>query len=151
MSMRKINIIVGTIILVLSYFFWTDAAAIRPPAHIYPKTVIGITAFLGLTLLIQALFFSKGIADVKPLENMKIGRVLIVIISTIIYYYCLKTIGFFVTSFFFIIVLTWLLGDRQIGLKVFAKLGLLSIVVMGLVYVSFKVFLKVPTPPGILF
>ena len=67
------------------------------------------------------------------------------------YYFGIKTIGFYVSSFFFIIVLTWLLGEREVGIKVFARLGTLSIVVMGLIFLGFNVFLKVPTPTGILF
>ncbi|MFZ7102748.1 MAG: tripartite tricarboxylate transporter TctB family protein [Peptococcaceae bacterium] len=149
--MRKINYIIAILILVLSYFFWTDAAGIRPPAHIYPKTIIAIAAFLACALLVQAIFFPKALKQGNPFAGTKYGRVALTIVATIIYYFALKTIGFYVTSFFFIIILTWLLGDRKVGLKIFARLGILGIVVMGLVYASFKVFLKVPTPTGILF
>lgn len=151
MSMRKVNIISSILILVMSFIFWNDAAGIRPPAHIYPKTIIAITGFLGFALLIQAIFFPKSVAQTKPFAGLKYKRVLLTIISTILYYFALKTIGFYVSSFFFIIILTWLLGEREIGLKVFTKLGTLSIVVMALIYLAFKVFLKVPTPTGILF
>ncbi|MFZ5943579.1 MAG: tripartite tricarboxylate transporter TctB family protein [Bacillota bacterium] len=151
MEMRKVNFIIAGLILTISYFFWTDAAGIRPPAHIYPKTIIAITAFLGFALLIQSIFFPKSLIQGKPFEGINYPRVLTTIVATIIYFFVLKTIGFYVTSFFFIIILTWILGEREIGLKIFAKLGLLSLVVMGLVYASFKVFLNVPTPTGILF
>jgi len=151
MSMRKVNIISAVLILALSFLFWNDAAGIRPPAHIYPKTIIAITAFLGFALLIQAIFFPKTVSQTKPFAGLKYNRVLLTVITTVIYYFALKTIGFYVSSFFFIIILTWLLGEREFGVKVFAKLGILSIVVMGLIYLAFKVFLKVPTPTGILF
>lgn len=151
MPMRKVNIISAILILALSILFWNDAAGIRPPAHIYPKTIIAITGFLGLALLIQAIFFPKAVAQTKPFAGLNYKRVFITVISTVIYYYALKTIGFYVSSFFFIIVLAWLLGEREVGAMVFAKLGILSIVVMGLIYLAFKVFLKVPTPTGILF
>ncbi|KJS83378.1 MAG: hypothetical protein JM58_12730 [Peptococcaceae bacterium BICA1-8] len=151
MSMRKINYIISTLILALCYFFWNDAAGIRPPAHIYPQTVIAVTAFLAFALLIQSIFFPKALIQGKPFEGTKYSRVITSIIATIVYYFVLKAIGFYVSSFFFIIILTWLLGDRRVGLKIFAKLGILGIVVMGLVYAAFKIFLKVPTPPGILF
>jgi len=151
MSMRIVNIFSAILILTLSFLFWNDSAGIRPPAHIYPKTIIAITAFLGLALLIQAIFFPKAVSQTKPFVGLKYNRILITVITTVIYYFALKTIGFYVSSFFFIIVLSWLLGDRQFGLKILSKLGTLSIVVMGLIYLAFKVFLKVPTPTGILF
>ncbi|MGI6226708.1 MAG: tripartite tricarboxylate transporter TctB family protein [Peptococcales bacterium] len=151
MDMRKINIISGIIILALSAIFWMDAAKIRPPAHIYPKTIIAIIAFLGLALLIQAVFFPKSLSQTKPFTGLNYNRVLVAILTTLMYYFGIKTIGFYVSSFFFIIVLTWLLGEREVGIKVFARLGTLSIVVMGLIFLGFNVFLKVPTPTGILF
>lgn len=151
MSMRNVNIISGILILATSFLFWNDAADIRPPAHIYPKTIIAIVAFLGLALLIQAIFFPKAVAQTRPFAGIKYKRVLLTIVSSIIYYFALKSIGFYVSSFFFIIILTWLLGEREVGAKVFARLGALSIIVMTLIYLAFKVFLKVPTPTGILF
>ncbi|NLT96226.1 MAG: hypothetical protein GXW85_12005 [Clostridia bacterium] len=149
--MRKVNIISGILLLAISILFWNDAAGIRPPAHIYPKTIIAIVAFLSIALLIQAIFFPKAVAQTRPFAGIKYKRVLLTIFSSIIYYYALKVIGFYVSSFFFIIILTWLLGEREVGVKVFARLGTLSIIVMTLIYLAFKVFLKVPTPTGIFF
>ena len=77
MDMRKINIISGIIILALSAIFWMDAAKIRPPAHIYPKTIIAIIAFLGLALLIQAVFFPKSLSQTKPFTGLNYNRVLV--------------------------------------------------------------------------
>lgn len=151
MSMRMVNIISGIITLAVSFIFWNDAAGIRPPAHIYPKTIIAIAAFLGVALLVQGIFFPKNVAQTKPFAGLKYKRVLLTIIATIIYYFSLTFIGFYVSSFFYIIVLTWLLGTREVGVKVFAKLGTFSIIVMVLIYLAFKVFLSVPTPTGILF
>jgi hypothetical protein len=149
--MRKFNYILSILILALCFFFWIDAAGIRPPAHIYPKTVIAITAFLAVALLVQSIFFPKALIQGKPFEGTKYGRVLTTLLSTIVYFFAVKTIGFYVSSFFFLVIVTWILGDKSEGVKALARLGILGIVVVGLVYASFKLFLKVPTPPGILF
>ncbi|MDK2824802.1 MAG: putative tricarboxylic transport rane protein [Clostridia bacterium] len=151
MTMRKFNYILSILILALCFFFWIDAAGIRPPAHIYPKTVIAITAFLAVALLVQSIFFPKALIQGKPFEGTKYGRVLTTLLSTIVYFFAVKTIGFYVSSFFFLVIVTWILGDKSEGVKALARLGILGIVVVGLVYASFKLFLKVPTPPGILF
>lgn len=148
MSMRKVNIILSLLILGLCFIFWRDAANINPPAHIYPKTIIITAGLLACILLIQAIFFSKNRANENPFKGTNYGRVLTTLVSAIIFFVSINIIGFYVSSFFFIIIVTWILGDKGGGIKAFAKLGLLSIVVTSLVYVSFKIFLKVPTPTG---
>jgi len=151
MSMRKINYILSILILALCFLFWTDAAGIRPPAHIYPKTVIAVTAFLAASLFIQSIFFPKALKQGNPFQGTNWKRVIITIASTIIFLFAVNTIGFYVSSFAFLVIVTWILGDKEVSLKAISKLGVLGIVVMGIVYASFKIFLKVPTPKGILF
>lgn len=151
MSMRTFNYIFSVIVIALCFFFWQDAASIRPPAHIYPKTIIAVAGFLAFSLLLQSLFFPSSLIQRNPFEGTKWFRVLTIIFATIIYYFAVKTIGFYVSSFIFIIITTWFLGDRTINIKVFGRLATLSLVLNVIVYASFKLFLKVPTPTGILF
>lgn len=152
MSKKRLNIALSLITLIICAVFWNSAIHIAEPADVYPKVLIATIAFLAVVILVQAIFFRKEDTDVYPFAGVHYNRVLSTVVLSFVYYFGVKYIGFYVSSFIFIIVLSMLLGKKEDRtVKELAKVTLISLVVTGIIYLGFGVFLRVPTPTALFF
>ncbi len=153
MTMRQINYFLGIGGLLLSFFFYREAGNIMGDAGLYPKTVITVLAFLSVLLLIQNHFRPLESAKVKmPFKDTRWVVIMGTIFGAGFYIWLVDVVGFYVTSFFFLIIATYLLsGEKKFNPKTLITLTVMATIVVGVVYLAFKVFLKVQTPTGILF
>ncbi len=152
MTMRRINVIIGVCSILFSIAFYTQAKTMRPPANYYPMTIIATIGFLGVALLIQNHFKPMALAFTTPFKGTRWLVIWGTILGSIIYVWLVDVIGFYVSSFAFLIIATSLLSDEpSFKGKPFMRIIGMSFIVLALVYLGFKLFLKVPTPSGILF
>ena len=118
-------------------------------ARQFPGVVLIITGILSVLLFIQTLM-TKGVQSSagKPFPW---GRFLSLLALILVYFYFMESIGFYVSAFLFFIAVTLIFG--RVGLtiaKAASRVGL-SFAFTGVLYLLFRIILKVQTPSGVLF
>jgi hypothetical protein len=151
MTMRQINFLVAAILGVFVVIFYLALGEVAPPSHIYPLTLIYLMAFLLLVMLAINLFIPGAAATEKPFAKTQRLKVLGVALASVIYVVSIQQLGFYFTSVIFLFLFAWILGGRSKKAKDILTSAGVSLLVMGLIYLGFDVFLKVPTPTGIFF
>jgi hypothetical protein len=146
----KRDIIVSLICLAAVIFLyytlgWIDEGRARE----FPRVVILITGGLSVLLFLQSLIIKK----VQETEGKPFpwGRFLFMFGLILVYLYFMESVGFYVSAFLFFILVTLIFGRKELNVgKAASRIGM-SVVFTGVLYLLFKVILKVQTPSGVLF
>ncbi|MFP5528630.1 tripartite tricarboxylate transporter TctB family protein [Peptococcus simiae] len=149
MNMKKSTYFLGSIILLLCILAWIQTNEITPPAHIYPRAILGITAGLTLLMLFRTIQGKSPDFLKKPFEHARLVQIFIVIALTGLFILGMQFLGFYVSTFLYIVAGVLYL-EEHINKHSILSAIILSVVVDAIVYLAFNVFLSVPTPVGLL-
>jgi hypothetical protein len=146
----KQDLAVSIVCLVAAVFLYYSLGWIDgEQARIFPGVVLIITGCLSIALLIQSLM-TKGVqaSGGKPFPWK---RFLSLFVLTIVYFYFMEIIGFYTSAFLFFVTVTIGFGRSEMTMvKAGSRIGI-AVVFCGVLYVLFKILLKVQTPSGVLF
>lgn len=149
MTKKKADILTGIVNIVVAAAFYVQGRELEFHSNIFPLLLEAFLVISGIYLIIRGMM-CKGEACSAG-ENINYNRAFIMILATVFYIVCVNLIGFYVSSFAFLTLMSWFLSDRGLNLK---SLGIslgFAAVLTGAVYLTFTVFLGVPTPAGFLF
>lgn len=149
LSSRKADIYCGIAGITVAFAFYIQGRSLEYESNLFPLVLEAFLTLTGIYLLVSG-FTRKHYKPMNP-ENIAYGRAFLIIGATIVYILGIMFIGFYVSSFAFLTVMSWLLSDRG---RTPASLGIstfFGLILTGAVYVTFSLFLNVPTPSGILF
>jgi hypothetical protein len=147
--MKKENII-ALVCLVGSLALYLSLGTIaEKTARTFPRVVIVVMIVLSALLLLQGLLV-KGKAQKKG-KSFPWGRFFLLLGIIIGYFVFMQAIGFYVSAFVFFVAVSFLLGRSDLTMAKGASRILQSAVFTGVLFVLFKVLLKVQTPTGFLF
>lgn len=158
-SLKKADIITSICLLIFSgvLYFQSGTFPIREGrakvlnAGFYPQLLAVILGILALFLLVVSL--RKTSEDQKGNKFWTTKSALFLFFLTlgmlIIYPFLLSNLGFIVATFIFIVVLAYCLSDKE-------KFSLTSILLVStgitaIIFLVFKIFIKIPFPTGYLF
>lgn len=140
--MRKLDLILGVILLAISGIFYSMTSVIKPEGRMYPIFVIGLLAFLTVIHLIITLRSEKDEKNI--LDGIEMKQLLFVLIFSGIYVFLIDKVGYVISTFLYVLI-------SLIKLKIEKVNSLLiSIGFTVVIYILFKIVLKVPLPTGIL-
>lgn len=143
MEKTKINDLVSCLFMyAVSFFFIFQAKNFTVDSAKFPTTVGWILAGLTTLLLIQV-FMGKIKAGKKKDETIPAKFYLAAILSTA-YVLLVNVVGYVILTPLYLLALILGLGFQNVKVAVFV-----SLVVVALVYLGFKVALGVPIPTGI--
>lgn len=140
----KIDRLVALFFLLLSAGLFIYTFSLPPKSQGYPQFIISILALLSLALLVQSLRKTSTTSWKDLFAELEYKRFLIVVSSCLIYIILISMIGFLTTTALYLILTMYLL---RLNLK---TLAISTTCFMVLIYVVFKVLLKVPLPTGLL-
>ncbi|HHV42324.1 MAG TPA: tripartite tricarboxylate transporter TctB family protein [Clostridiaceae bacterium] len=149
--MKKANIIVSCLVLILSLYVFVETAQFPEdpvllvgPAF-FPRLLAGCLAILGLVLLVQALRGKTNCTD--PGFNLKGGvqRLLVTFLGLSICIVLLPKLGFIVTGVMLLIFLMVLFGLRNFPIIILSSIG-----VAVSVYLAFHNLLNIALPEGLI-
>lgn len=153
MNKRTADRITAVVMIAIAGAFLFERR-LRYPANVFPN--IAIVLLVSCSLIIFIRTFTKGVntEGTEKSEEKKDGpskKVLFLMIGSFIYLGVMNFLGFYVASFIFLVILAYLLQDLSTPKKK-RLLGslLMSIIMIVLVFLLFRIFLKVPTPQGFL-
>jgi len=158
MTVKKIfknkEILVGIIFLIGSLYILYEITQFPVTAEryrslgpdVFPKFMAGTLCFLSIMLLIQGLRKAQTPILTFNLFSTAALRMFSIIAFLVIYMMFVETIGFILWGLIFMALVQVILGERRPGVIV-----LISVAVIGAVYLVFVIFLKTPLPKGIFF
>jgi putative tricarboxylic transport membrane protein len=146
------DLIVAPLVFFLSLWIYKTLDVSDPMSAIFPTAMLVILGGLALLIFILTVIGlrTEGMGKRMGVVKFPFSRISVSALLTIAYLYFLNIIGFYATSFVFHIVFSNLSGaDLRNGKsRVFVKV-LISAVFVGVLYVLFKVILKVQAPTGL--
>jgi uncharacterized protein YqgC (DUF456 family) len=144
------DIIVALVCLVGSLALYLSLGTIsEETARIFPRVVIVVMIILSALLLLQGLWVKEQ--GQKKGSPFPWGRFFLLLGIIIGYFVFMQPVGFYVSAFLFFLIVSFLLGRSDLTLAKSASRILQSAVFTGVLFVLFKVLLKVQTPTGLLF
>ena len=93
----------------------------------------------------------KGIPpmDAGKKSGFPWGMVLFTFICVVVYFYVMEDLGFYFSAFLFFVLITFVLGRRDLNLKKGAVRVGISFVFTAILYILFTIILKVQAPSGL--
>ena len=165
----KKDLVVSLILLVGSIALYVSLSLMEDPAAAsFPRVVIVIMGCLGLALCIQsiiakqrherAVLQSEHVAgaekESKYLDSAKrfpFGKLIVCFIMIVVYFVVMERLGFYVSAFLFFIVLTFILGRKDLTLHKGALQIGIAFIFTAILFVLFNKLLVVQTPKGLFF
>jgi hypothetical protein len=152
-NLRTANVILGAVLIVLAGYIIYGAQAFTPEGAQFPNLVGGAFAVFGSILLAANLHPRTAASQmqIQPFATVPWRIWTIVVGALTLFAIAIDQIGFYEAAFIFLFVITWLLSvnvespqRRLVGATVFAA------IFVTLVFIAFKLILKIPTPVGLI-
>jgi Tripartite tricarboxylate transporter TctB family len=165
----KKDLVVSLILLVGSIALYASLSLMEDPAAAsFPRVVIVIMGFLGLALCIQAVIAKQrheravlqsdhvaGSGDKQKdsaAANMfPFGTLIVCFVMIVIYFVVMEKLGFYVSAFLFFIIITFILGRKDLTLRKGAMQIGIAFIFTAILFVLFNKLLVVQTPKGLFF
>jgi putative tricarboxylic transport membrane protein len=160
--MNKKDLIASVIFLFLAVILYTIASTypVKEGAYVvlnpgfYPKVLAVILGFLSFLLIFDSIKKQSEQEDCPPAQKKRLlktrgGKLLVMTIFMLILYpFILEIIGFATAAFLFIFIL--ILGLTENARSKIVKILAVSVFITGIMYLVFKVILRIPFPSGLL-
>lgn len=144
--MRKQNIALGSSVLVFTAIYCIMITRLPEKARTYPIFIAGLLCVLSLTFLIKSIIEKPKDNEEKVsiFADFQKKQYIFVLCTAFIYVALINLLGYFAATFIYLIV-------SLFGLKI-NKLQsvLISVGFCLVIYIGFKLLLKVPLPAGLI-
>ena len=153
---KRNDIIVSIVVLVLGIVLYCSLDVQDPMSRIFPNATLIAMIGLSFLLLVMTVIAIRRKTVAAKAGGMKLPfsrtRLSITIALAIAYLFLLETMGFYFTSIVFFFVFASIIAlDRQYFFSHIRSRIVTSLCFVAVLYVIFKVILKVQTPTGFLF
>jgi hypothetical protein len=165
----KKDLIVSSILLAGSIALYASLSLMEEPAAAsFPRVVIVLMGCLGLVLIIQTLIAgqrpprpvlqnnhvadsAKAPKDSGAANRFSFGTLVVCFVLILVYFVVMEKLGFYVSALLFFIILTFVLGRKNLTLhKGAVRIGI-AFIFTAILYVLFNKLLVVQTPKGLFF
>lgn len=148
MSKKMSDRICGTATIIIAAIFFWEGRSLSLVSNIFPLCLEGFLVITGLYLLIRSLRLQS---EQNSDEELAYRRIWIMLGATIAYIVAINVIGFYLATGIFLTVMSWLFNEHGFNARTLAYSVVFGMVVTSALYVTFWLFLQVPTPNGMLF
>ena len=146
--MQKVNRIVAIFLIIIVIFLYVSSLSGTNEAMLLPRLLLILIMVLSILLLISGgeKVKQKNSQNKKTPEKILLPRLILTIVVTIIHILFLKILGFYLSTFVYLLFIFISTGFKQKWSAVSVTLGFI-----GLLYLIFSFWLKVPFPQNIFF
>lgn len=139
--MRKVDLLLGFILVAISGIFYFMISKLPSKATLYPIFVTSLLLFLTLIHL-AITYFNKTDEESNAFKGLELKQLLFVLGTSGLYVAMITLVGYITSTIIYILA-------TLLGLKVSKKnSALISVGFAAFIYVLFKILLKVPLPKG---
>jgi putative tricarboxylic transport membrane protein len=152
-SLRTANVILGTVLLALAAYILYGAQAFTPEGAQFPNLVGGAFVLFGGILLGANLYPQPAGAPTRarPFASVPWFVWTVVVAALALFALAIDWIGFYESAFIFLLLISWLLSvDEKSRSRRLMGAAIFAAILVAIVYVAFKLILKIPTPVGLL-
>ena len=139
----KANRIIAIILIILSIFLFQMTIKWPTAPAMLPKVILISIIVLSILLFIRS-YLRKNVPEKNAFEGVSIQRVFITIVITVLYIYFTNILGFFTSTYLFLLLLFLYLGMKKTHCFV------VPLLIIVFLYFNFSVWLRVPTPEGLI-
>jgi len=144
--LEKANRIIALTLTVCAIFLYRMTFAWRSAPAMLPKLILITTIILSVLLFLRSRVTEKNNGGKNIFQGVSVSRVLLTIFATILYIQFSSILGFYFSTFIFLLVMFIFLGLKKKLLYL-----IIPALVILILFLIFTLWLKVPTPKGILF
>lgn len=139
--MKKVDLILGYLLVAISGFFFFMISKLPEKAILYPIFVTSILLFLSIIHLIIT-YSKKSDEEATEFKNLEIKQLLFITVLSGLYVALIKVTGYVTSTLLYVLI-------SLLGLKINKKSAIIiSIGFVILIYILFKIVLRVPLPKG---
>jgi len=152
-SLRVTNIILGAVLLALAAFIFVESRSFSRAAAQFPHLVATAFVVFGGILLTVNVYPRTGRlrARARPFAGVPWRIWFAVVAGLVLFAIATDIIGFYESAFAFMLAAFWMLSaGESAAVRRLAEAMLFAALFTGVVYVAFKLILKIPTPPGVI-
>jgi len=152
-NLRTANVCLGVVLIALAAYIIYGARAFSPEGAQFPNLVGGAFIVLGGILLWANLHprIAASRIPVRPFSRVP-WRIWIIVVSALgLFAFAIDLIGFYESAFAFLFVTSWVLsvGEGSPGRRL-ANAAAFAAVFATIVFIAFRLVLKIPTPAGLI-
>ncbi|MCB8814211.1 tripartite tricarboxylate transporter TctB family protein [Desulfosporosinus shakirovi] len=151
MTKRKSNLLAGLAIIIVAIVFMVQGFELSERSNALPFVLEIFLIVTGIYLLFQGIKTNAAEKIEEEEANLNWVRATVIVFATFIYVACVVYIGFYVSTFVYLILGSWYLNERGLTLFALTVSTIFSVVISVVLYLTFTVFLLVPTPSGFFF
>lgn len=141
--MKKLDYLLGFILLAVSGLFYFMISKLPSKATIYPLFVTTLLLFLTVLHLILT-YRNKNPEESNAFKGLELKQLLFVLGISGLYVAMIKILGYLTSTFLYILVSLIVLKSDKF------KSIIITIGTSAFIYILFKIILKVPLPKGFL-
>lgn len=151
MTKRKSDLLAGLASVLVAVVFMVQGLELSDRSNTFPKVLEIFLIVSGLYLIIRGIKTNAVEKGGEVETDVDWVRATVIVVATFVYVACLVYIGFYVSTFVYLILGSWYLNEKGLTLPALLFSSFFSIGITVVLYLTFTVFLKVPTPTGLLF
>lgn len=142
--MKRDNALVSIFLYIVSIYVLISARSLPPESAKFPTMVAYVLIGLNTIFLYQVL--AGKLKQTKRKDDIVPKKMWMIMALSIAYVFTIDYFGYFLLTPIYLLSTMSALGVKN------KKMGVIvTVVSVGLIYICFKVLLKVPVPQGILF
>ncbi|HBW38760.1 tripartite tricarboxylate transporter TctB family protein [Desulfosporosinus sp. BICA1-9] len=151
MTKRKADLLAGLVSILVAIVFMVQGFELSERSNALPFVLEVFLFVSGLYLLIRGIRTNAAEKGEEGESELDWVKSTVIVLATFVYVACVIYIGFYVSTFVYLILGSWYLNERGFTLPALIVSAIFSIGVSAVLYLTFTVFLLVPTPAGLLF
>ena len=151
----KSDLYTGLILIVFSIFLYINSFNLANVVAFYPRIMLVIICLIGVIFILRPIKkFEKDKINIQSISsdvlNKKIKNMSIITITLIIFWLAAPIVGYYLSLFFYVYFVILLIGGSW-RISEIVKSFIYSITFVIVLYIMFKLILKIQTPTGIFF
>lgn len=150
MTKRKSDLLAGLASVLVALVFMVQGFGLSERSNTMPKVLEILLIVLGGFLIIRGIR-TNAAEKGEEVDELNWVRSTVIVLGTFVYVAGIVYIGFYVCTFVYLLLGSWYLNEKGFALSALAFSSFFSIGIAVVLYLTFTVFLKVPTPVGLLF
>ncbi len=152
-NLRTANVALGAVLIALAAYIIYEARSFSPEGAQFPNLVGGAFIVLGGILLGANLHpqIAASRIPVRPFSRVPWRIWTVVVLGLGLFAFAIDLIGFYESAFVFLFVTSWVLsGGEETSGRRLANAAAFSALFAAIVFIAFKLVLKIPTPAGLI-
>lgn len=151
MTKRRSDLLAGSASILVALVFMVQGLELTKRPNTMPFVLEIFLIVFGIYLVIRGIKTNADEIGEEEKNDINWVRATVIVLATFVYVACIVYIGFYVSTFVYLILGSWYLNDKGFSVPALGISVIFSIVVCVVLYLTFTLFLKVPTPSGLFF